>query len=75
MLAALPGHEKLTANWVMGELSAALNKENLEIGATRLDAGRLARLLARIAHGTISGKIAKEVFEEMMGGRRREETM
>jgi aspartyl-tRNA(Asn)/glutamyl-tRNA(Gln) amidotransferase subunit B len=59
------GHEKLAANWVMGELSGALNKDGLEITATRIDAQRLAGLLARIADETISGKIAKEVFEQM----------
>ena len=49
----------------MGELSAALNKEGVEIGQSRIDAKRLAGLLARIADETISGKIAKDVFEEM----------
>jgi len=56
---------KLAANWVMGELAAALNKEGLEIGAGKLPADRLAGLLKRIADQTISGKIAKEVFEAM----------
>ncbi|HET9391841.1 MAG TPA: Asp-tRNA(Asn)/Glu-tRNA(Gln) amidotransferase subunit GatB [Steroidobacteraceae bacterium] len=56
---------KLTANWVMGELAAALNKEGLEIGSGRLPAARLAGLLERISDQTISGKIAKEVFEAM----------
>jgi aspartyl-tRNA(Asn)/glutamyl-tRNA(Gln) amidotransferase subunit B len=62
---ALPGEPKLAANWVMGDLAAALNRENLEIGAGRLPAARLAGLLRRIADETISGKIAKEVFEPM----------
>jgi len=61
----LGGQPKLAANWVMGELSGALNKEGLEIGQTRIDADKLAGLLARIADNTISGKIAKEVFEAM----------
>jgi aspartyl-tRNA(Asn)/glutamyl-tRNA(Gln) amidotransferase subunit B len=61
----VPGEPKLAANWVMGELSAALNKEGLEIAASRLSAQALAQLLGRIADGTISGKIAKEVFEAM----------
>src|SRR5581483_11655539 len=56
---------KLAANWVMGELAAALNKEGLEIGSGRLPAPRLAGLLERISDQTISGKIAKEVFEAM----------
>ncbi len=59
------GKAKLAANWVMGELSGALNRENLEIGASRVDAARLAGLLARIEDNTISGKIAKDVFEAM----------
>jgi aspartyl-tRNA(Asn)/glutamyl-tRNA(Gln) amidotransferase subunit B len=56
---------KLAANWVMGDLAAALNKEGLEITAGRLSAISLAGLLKRIADKTISGKIAKEVFEAM----------
>ena len=62
---AAPQDPKLAANWVMGELAAALNKENLEIDSGRLPAARLAGLLVRIADRTISGKIAKEVFELM----------
>jgi aspartyl-tRNA(Asn)/glutamyl-tRNA(Gln) amidotransferase subunit B len=56
---------KLSANWVAGSLAAALNEHNLEIGESRIDAGRLAGLLARITDNTISGKIAKDVFEAM----------
>jgi aspartyl-tRNA(Asn)/glutamyl-tRNA(Gln) amidotransferase subunit B len=56
---------KLVANWVAGSLAAALNEHNLEITESRIDARRLARLLARIADNTISGKIAKDVFEAM----------
>ncbi|HEX7115890.1 MAG TPA: Asp-tRNA(Asn)/Glu-tRNA(Gln) amidotransferase subunit GatB [Steroidobacter sp.] len=65
VVAELNGHPKLAANWVMGELSAALNKEGLEITASRVDSRRLAGLLKRIVDETISGKIAKEVFEQM----------
>jgi aspartyl-tRNA(Asn)/glutamyl-tRNA(Gln) amidotransferase subunit B len=61
----VPGEPKLAANWVMGELAAALNKENLEVSSGRLPATQLAGLLQRIADQTISGKIAKEVFEAM----------
>jgi aspartyl-tRNA(Asn)/glutamyl-tRNA(Gln) amidotransferase subunit B len=64
----LAGHEKLAANWTMGELSAALNKDNLDVTQSRIDATRLAGLLARIADKTISGKMAKEVFEQMWSG-------
>ena len=56
---------KLAANWVAGSLAAALNEHNLEITESRIDARRLAGLLARITDNTISGKIAKDVFEAM----------
>jgi aspartyl-tRNA(Asn)/glutamyl-tRNA(Gln) amidotransferase subunit B len=65
VVARLGGQPKLAANWVMGELSGALNKENLEVTQSRVGAEALAGLLARIADDTISGKIAKEVFEAM----------
>jgi aspartyl-tRNA(Asn)/glutamyl-tRNA(Gln) amidotransferase subunit B len=61
----LGGQAKLAANWVMGELSGALNKEGLDVTQSRVAATALAGLLARIADDTISGKIAKEVFEAM----------
>jgi aspartyl-tRNA(Asn)/glutamyl-tRNA(Gln) amidotransferase subunit B len=61
----LGGHAKLAANWVMGELSGALNKDGLDVTRSRVGAAALAGLLARIADDTISGKIAKEVFEAM----------
>jgi len=63
--AAVPAEPKLAANWVMGDLAASLNKDGLEIGMSRLSAADLASLLRRIADATISGKIAKEVFEAM----------
>ena len=56
---------KLCANWVMGDLSAALNEENLDITQSRVDAERFAELLKRIADDTISGKIAKQVFDKL----------
>ncbi|MGJ0485027.1 MAG: Asp-tRNA(Asn)/Glu-tRNA(Gln) amidotransferase subunit GatB [Methylomicrobium sp.] len=56
---------RLCANWVTGELSAALNKSGLEITESPINYQRLAELLVRIADNTISGKIAKQVFEEM----------
>lgn len=59
---------KLAANWVMGELSAALNKNGVEINESPVDANALAQLLDRIADNTISGKIAKTVFESMWAG-------
>jgi len=63
--AGMGGNEKLAANWVMGELSGALNKDGVEVTESRIDARRLAGLLKRLVDATISGKIAKEVFEQM----------
>jgi aspartyl-tRNA(Asn)/glutamyl-tRNA(Gln) amidotransferase subunit B len=59
------GQYKLAANWVMGDLSGALNKDGLDVVQSRVAAPGLAQLLARIVDSTISGKIAKEVFEAM----------
>ncbi len=64
----LKADAKLAANWVMGDLSATLNKENLDISASRIAAAQLAGLLARIQDGTLSGKLAKQVFEAMWAG-------
>jgi aspartyl-tRNA(Asn)/glutamyl-tRNA(Gln) amidotransferase subunit B len=58
-------HAKLAANWVMGELSSALNRDGVDIDRSRVSPAQLAALLARIVDSTISGKIAKEVFEAM----------
>jgi aspartyl-tRNA(Asn)/glutamyl-tRNA(Gln) amidotransferase subunit B len=58
-------HAKLAANWVMGELSSALNRDNREIADSRVPPAALSGLLERIVDQTISGKIAKEVFEAM----------
>jgi aspartyl-tRNA(Asn)/glutamyl-tRNA(Gln) amidotransferase subunit B len=68
MLTALPGESKACANWVLGELAAALNAGNRTIEASRVDAPALARLLARVREGAISGKIAKDVFAAMWAG-------
>ena len=56
---------KLAANWVMGDFSGALNRDNAEVANARVSSDALAGLLARIQDDTISGKIAKEVFEVM----------
>lgn len=56
---------KLAANWVMGDLLGALNKANIELNASPVSAEALGQLLARIIDNTISGKIAKTVFEAM----------
>jgi len=67
-VAVLGGEAKLVANWLMGDLSAALNKHDLDIAASPVSSTQLAGLLKRIQDGTISGKIAKEVFEAMWNG-------
>jgi aspartyl-tRNA(Asn)/glutamyl-tRNA(Gln) amidotransferase subunit B len=59
------GHAKLAANWVMGELSSALNRDNVDIENSKVNPRQLTALLKRIVDETISGKIAKEVFEAM----------
>lgn len=59
---------KLATNWVMGELSSLLNKENLEISQSPVTAEQLGGMLLRIKDNTISGKIAKMVFEAMAAG-------
>jgi aspartyl-tRNA(Asn)/glutamyl-tRNA(Gln) amidotransferase subunit B len=65
VVARLGGQPKLAANWVMGELSSALNKDSLDVTESRVGADVLAGLLTRIVDDTISGKIAKDVFEAM----------
>jgi len=62
------GDSRLAANWVIGELLAALNRDGLEIEASKVSAEALAGLLRRIGDNTISGKIAKDVFEAMWQG-------
>jgi aspartyl-tRNA(Asn)/glutamyl-tRNA(Gln) amidotransferase subunit B len=64
-----PAAAKLSANWVMGDVAALLNRDGLEIAAAPVGADTLAGLLARIRDETISGKIAKEVFEAMWAER------
>ena len=56
------------ANWVIGDLAGALNKDGLDIDSSRISAADLAGLVARISDNTISGKIAKDVFEAMWAG-------
>jgi aspartyl-tRNA(Asn)/glutamyl-tRNA(Gln) amidotransferase subunit B len=65
---AAGGDAKMAANWVLGEVSAALNKAEIGIAQSPVSATQLAALLKRIADGTISGKIAKDVFEAMWSG-------
>ncbi len=67
-VAATCGDAKLAANWVMVEVAAALNRSELDIRACPVPAAALGRLVGRIKDGTISGKIAKAVFEAMWAG-------
>jgi aspartyl-tRNA(Asn)/glutamyl-tRNA(Gln) amidotransferase subunit B len=59
---------KLTANWIAGNLSARLNDEGLDVGQSKVTAQQLRRLVERIADGTVSAKIAKEVFDAIWTG-------
>jgi len=62
------GEPKLTANWITGELSSHLNKEDIGIESSPVNTEMLAGLIKRIADNTISGKIAKQVFEALWQG-------
>lgn len=62
--AALPD----LANWITGPLSARLNEENLDTSQSRVSPIQLRALVSRVADGTISGKMAKEVFDAMWAG-------
>jgi aspartyl-tRNA(Asn)/glutamyl-tRNA(Gln) amidotransferase subunit B len=57
-----PANAKVAANWLMGEVSSQLNREGLDIASSPVSSAQLALLLQRIADGTISNKIAKEIF-------------
>ena len=67
-VAAFKDNPKIAANWITGELSAALNRDGIDITDSKIAPVDLAALLGRIQDGTISGKIAKEVFEAMWTG-------
>src|SRR5688572_21817753 len=62
------GDAKLSANWVMGDLQAYLNKADLDISKCPITSIALANLVSRIVDNTISSKIAKTVFEAMLNG-------
>jgi len=64
-VAKVSNSPKLSANWIMRELSAELNKENLSINESKISSNQLGQLILRIDDGTISGKIAKEIFEKL----------
>ena len=67
-VARASGEAKLAANWIMGELTAALNKNNMAMSDSPVSAAMLAGMISRIKDSTISGKIAKQVFEAMWNG-------
>ncbi|MFJ2289850.1 Asp-tRNA(Asn)/Glu-tRNA(Gln) amidotransferase subunit GatB, partial [Pseudomonas iridis] len=67
-VAAIGGDAKLAANWVMVELGSLLNKQGLDIDESPVSAEQLGGMLQRIKDNTISGKIAKVVFEAMANG-------
>ncbi len=62
------GDAKLSANWVMGDLQASLNKDEISISESPISSDALAGLIKRIKDNTISSKIAKTVFEAMLAG-------
>ncbi len=68
MLEGNTSNAKLCANWVMGELSASLNKNQIEIDNSPVSAQDLSLLITRIGDDTISGKIAKDVFKAIWDG-------
>jgi aspartyl-tRNA(Asn)/glutamyl-tRNA(Gln) amidotransferase subunit B len=68
VIGSLPGQAKLAANWVMGELSGRLNREGREIAASPVSSQALAGLLRRLVDATVSGKLAKDVFDAMWRG-------
>jgi aspartyl-tRNA(Asn)/glutamyl-tRNA(Gln) amidotransferase subunit B len=68
VVGASQGQAKLAANWVMGELSGHLNKDGRDITDSPVGPEDLALLLRRIGDNTISGKLAKDVFEAMWSG-------
>ena len=68
LVAASGAEARLCANWVMGELTSRLNKDGMEISDAPVSADQLAGLLKRVVDNTISGKIAKEVFDAMWNG-------
>ncbi len=65
---AADGEAKLSSNWITGELAAALNKENKDVSESPVGAEILGGMIKRIKDDTISGKIAKQVFEAMWNG-------
>ncbi|MFK4440506.1 aspartyl-tRNA(Asn)/glutamyl-tRNA(Gln) amidotransferase subunit B [Caballeronia udeis] len=58
-----PAHAKLAANWLMGEVSSQLNRDSLDIAGSPVSPAQLGLVIQRVADGTISNKIAKDIFQ------------
>jgi aspartyl-tRNA(Asn)/glutamyl-tRNA(Gln) amidotransferase subunit B len=68
LVRAVGGEPRTCANWVLGELSALLNRLEAEADASPVGPESLAGLVKRVLDGTVSGKAAKEIFEAMAAG-------
>jgi aspartyl-tRNA(Asn)/glutamyl-tRNA(Gln) amidotransferase subunit B len=68
VIAATDATTQVAANWIIGDLAGALNRDGLDIADSKISADELAGLVNRIHDNTISGKIAKQVFEAMWNG-------
>jgi aspartyl-tRNA(Asn)/glutamyl-tRNA(Gln) amidotransferase subunit B len=68
MVAKAPDQAKLCANWINGELASQLNRDNLEIATSPISPLQLATLVLRIADGTLSSKMARQVFGYIWAG-------
>ena len=66
---AANGESRLIANWILGDLSSALNRESLSISESPVSPEMLGQLINRIKDNTISGKIAKQVFGDLWHGK------
>jgi aspartyl-tRNA(Asn)/glutamyl-tRNA(Gln) amidotransferase subunit B len=62
-----PGKAKMVSNWLLGDFSRLLNATNMEIENVKISPKRLSEMLGLVDNGTISGPVAKAVFEEMFG--------
>ena len=67
-VARASGAAKLAANWILGDLSAALNRHELSITESPISAERLSGLVSRVEDGTLSSKLAKQVFDALWQG-------
>jgi len=67
-VARASGASKLAANWILGDLSAALNRHELSITESPISAERLSGLVSRVEDGTLSSKLAKQVFDALWQG-------